>query len=1555
MTGTQSIVINLGSGDLDRGFKSVTAQIWTQGNPYPEQFTGSLRAAPHLIELYRNWQAIYQALCSRLVMLSPTIEEDDELEIDDAGITQVSQISFDEVCQTLQESFNTWLNGEEFLKIDRQLRSHCNRADSIRVIIETDDDLVKRLPWHRWDFVKDYPASEVALSRPEYKRQNAFPTKIFRQNIRILAILGNSQDIDVEGERKFLDTLKDAQTEFLVLPSRLEFDRQLWEPQGWDILFFAGHSQSEGETGRIYINENDKNNSLTVEQLEEALTEAIANGLKIAIFNSCDGLGLANALSKLNIPVVIVMREPVPNRVAQEFFNYFLEAFAIERRSLPLAVRQARRKLQALEDEYPSASWLPILCQNPAAKPPTWLKLGGLSPCPYRGLFAFQEEDAHLFFGREKFVEDLVAAVTRKPLVAVVGSSGSGKSSVVFAGLVPKLRQETQVRWQIISFRPGNNPFEALATAFDEVQADEDAVGEIAEPTSAVSRRSTLHSSEKSLQSLEKKLRNDDKALCQIIESFLASSLSQIIESALSFSSPALPCRLVLIVDQFEELYTLSPECDRQPFLDLLLNAVKLTSAFTLVLTLRADFYGTVLAYRPLSDALQGAIQNLGPMSQEELRSAIEKPAASYEVELEPGLTDKLIDAVWEQSGRLPLLEFALTQLWSKQQNSWLTHQTYTEIGGVESALANHAETVYARLSKADKQRMQQVFVQLVQLGEGAEATRRLATPDEVKPENWDLVTRLADARLVVTNCHETTGGETVEIVHEALIRSWGRLGDWLLADGEFRHWQEQLRAATRQWENSGNDKDALLRGKSLADAQYWQSQRLKELSSEDKWFIELSLDLRDKESKVQKRGRKLTVSALISGLVVALLLAGIAFWQWHNSAIGEIAAIAQSSKLLSASHQEFNALLEGLKAGRKLQNIAWTENNSQLYSNVTTSLQEAIYGVRERNRLIGHTDRVYRVSFSPDDRTLASASGDRTIKLWDRDGALLKTISAHEGEVYAVTYSPDGQVMASASGDRTIKLWNRDGTLLKTLTGHTGEVYDVAFSPTPPTPLTKSQRGLGVSPSGATGVGTRGVGILVSASADKTIKLWNRDGTLLKTVEGFNQAVRSVNFSPDGQTIVASSEDGIIQYLSKDGKLIHRLFDGNIVYRAMFSPDGHTFISVGGDTTVKFWNLDGSMLQTFYGHTDGVLDVATSNDGKAIASASADGTIKLWDRDGLLLRTLYGHDKEVYGAVFSPIPPTPLTKGGEGGILASVSGDGTVKLWKRNGTLIKTLKGHTDVIHGLSFSPDGQTFVSASWDKTIKLWSRDGTLQATLQGHNGKVYAASFSPDGQLIASASGDGTVKLWQRDGTLIKTLTGHTDVVHSATFSPDGQLIASASHDRTIKLWSRDGKLLNTLIGHTNWVHDVNFSPDGQTIASASHDRTVKLWNREGKLLRNLTGHTDKVLGASFSPDGKTVASASRDKTIKLWRLDGTPLTTLRGHGNWVHSVNFSYDDRTLASASYDHTAILWNLKNIDNLDELLVRGCDWMQDYLKNNPNGKKESDLCNGIRHENET
>ena len=1444
------------------------------------QFSGGLPAAPELEALYRRWQQMYETLYFSLGWRRlGELELEPEFEIDEADVTHVSQEEFEHLCQELQQGLNTWLNAELFHNIERQLRTRLVPTDEIRFIITAESEQVLRLPWCLWHFFADYPKAEIALSPQEYSySRQAFPVESGKK-VRILAVLGDRRSIDVDRDRQLLEQLSNTELKFLVEPSRLELTQQLWE-SNWDIFFFAGHSSSRGK-GRMQLNRAD---TLTIDQLRYGLRQAIEQGLKLAIFNSCDGLGLARDLADLHIPGVIVMREPVSDRVAQEFLKYFLLAFS-RGQSLYRAVREARERLQALEDKFPCASWLPVISQNPAVEPPTWLQLGGVLPCPYRGLFSFQEEDAHLFFGREQFIKELVAAVNTKPLVAVVGPSGSGKSSVVFAGLVPQLRRKEQglLPPEIVTFRPGNNPFEALAAAL----ADSCYVvnQELVNPTMAGRMADAL--------------RQDDKTLCRIVNRLKKVSA----------------VRLILVIDQFEELYTLCPQSERQPFLDTLLEAMRLAPVFTLVLTLRADFYGAALSYRPLSDALQGATYNLAAMSRSELQLAIAEPATRMHVRLEPELIERLIDAVWGQPGRLPLLEFALTQLWSKQRQGWLTHQAYLAIGGVEAALANHAEAVYAQFSETDKQLVQQVFVQLVDLGKGTEATRRLATRDEVKEENWNLVVRLASSRLVVTNHNDATGSETVEIVHEALIRNWGRLGQWLRSDGEFRGWQEQLRIARRQWESSGSDEGALLRGKPLVDAEYWLQHRLSQLSERDRDFIKLSLALRKRELEKQKRKRQLTISVLICGLIGALILTVVALWQWQSSIVSESEAISRAATLLSASDREFEALPESISAGRKLQQAVFPFHTAPLVRRqVVTALIEAVYGVREQNRLQGHEGAVYSVSFSPDGQTLASASADRTVKLWHKDGSAFATLRGHQAEVLSVSFSPDGQTLASASADRTVKLWHKDGSAFATLRGHQAEVLNVSFSPDGET--------------------------LASASADKTVKLWSRDGILLKTLVGSNSPFLSVSFSSDGKMLATTSANGLIQIWSKDGEPIKRLFEEGVVYRAIFSPDGRSIASAGGDTTVKLWNLDGTIIQTYQGHTDGVFGLAFSPDNQTLASASADGTIALWKRNGIFSHTLLGHGGAAESVVFSP----------DGQTLASANANGTLDLWSPDGTLLKTLHGHTDLVHGLSFSPDGQTLASASWDKTIKLWRKDGTLVKTLEGHSGRVYAAIFSPDGQLIASASGDGIIKLWRKDGTLLKTLRGHTDVVHSLSFSPDGQLLASASHDRTVKLWSiPNGTLLKTLKGHTNWVHAVSFSPNGRLLASASHDRNVKLWSRDGKLLKTLTGHTDKVLGISFRPNGQLLASSSRDKTVKLWQLNGTEVATLRGHGDWVHGITFSPDGQTLASASNDTTLILWQLEDLEKLDTLLVRGCDWMQDYLKNNPNVKNQQVLCNGI------
>ncbi|MEG4404124.1 nSTAND1 domain-containing NTPase [Microcoleus sp. MON2_D5] len=1249
-----------------------------------------------------------------------------------------------------------------------------------------------------------------------------------------------------------------------------------------NIVHFCGHGA--GEDGIVLEDDTGKMELVQTNALADMFKPFAKKGVDCVVLNACYSEVQAEAISQY-VNDVVGMKRAVGDRAAVAFAVAFYDAIAAGW-EVEEACELGRSQMMSFgENEIPVLHKKKL--PNSAIDDIAINFEEVIPPNPYQGLAAFGEEDADFFFGQEKFVNNLAEVTHKQPLVAVVGPSGSGKSSVVFAGLIPKLRKEGN--WLIEIFRPGKEPFLPLASAL--VRQLEPEAGETQQLREAVGLAGDLQQGRITLQ----------QAVSRILERNSGK-------------------RLLLVADQFEELYTLCQVKEEQErFVNELLRAIAQEN-ITLVLTLRADFYGYVLSYRPLRDALQEYTpQLLSSMKREELQAAIESPAQNLKVQLEPRLTQRILDDVGQEPGNLPLLEFALTRLWEKQINRELTHQAYEEIGGVKKAIANHAEQVYQKLSETQKKQAQRIFVQLVRPGEGTEDTRRVATRAEVGEDNWNLVSYLAGypARLVVTGRLEPE--DTVEVVHEALIREWGTLREWMNTNREFRTWQERLKVALREWKNNNYDAGALLWGALLSVAEEWLRKRADEMTQEEQAFIQVSVKERDRERQERERGRRLTIIGLSGFSAITLGLAGLASFGLWRAAINEINFLAQYSDVLTGS----KAVKTILKAVVQMQRTPWVDADT--HSQVELSLLNTVSNVAAPNTLGGHANSVNAVSFSPNGKLLATGSFDNTVKLWDTStGKEIKTLTGHTNSVNAVSFSPNGKLLATGSRDNTVKLWDTTtGKQIKTLTGHTDRVWAVSFSPNGK--------------------------LLATGSFDKTVKLWDTTtGKQIKTLPGHKNPLLAVSFSPNGKLLATGSSDKTVKLWDTTTSKPIKTFAGHTgwVTAASFSPNGKLLATGSGDNTVKLWDTTtGKPIKTLTGHTDWVLAVSFSPNGKLLATGSSDKTVKLWDTTtGKQIKTLTEY-KSVLAVSFSP----------NGKLLATGSGDhtvplsdyNTVKLWDTTtGKEIKTLTGHTNWVLAVSFSPNGKLLATGSADKTVKLWdTTTGKPIKTLTGHTDWVNAVSFSPNGKLLATGSSDKTVKLWDTTtDKQIKTLTGHTNLVRAVSFSPDGKLLATGSDDNTVKLWdTTTGKPIKTLTGHTDLVNAVSFSPNGKLLATGSSDNTVKLWDTTtGKEIKTLTGHPNPVSAVSFSPNGKLLATGSADNTVKLWdTTTGKEIKTLTGYPTWVNAVSFSPNGKLLATGSADNTVKLWRL----DFDYLLKEGCNFIDNYLIPNPNDEEALEI----------
>jgi WD40 repeat protein/transcriptional regulator with XRE-family HTH domain len=1176
---------------------------------------------------------------------------------------------------------------------------------------------------------------------------------------------------------------------------------------------------------------------------------------------------------------------------------------------------------------------------------------------PYKGLHAFAEADAADFFGRDTLIQALLGHMSETDdlsrFLAVVGPSGSGKSSVVKAGLIPALRRgglPGSEQWFIVEMMPGPHPLEELEAALLRIAVNPP-------------------------ESLLGQLREDERGLLRAVARVLP-------------ADPAV--ELVLVIDQFEELFTLVADEDvRRHFLDSLLTAIlDSRNRLRVILTLRADFTDRPLQYVDFGELLRQRTEFILPLSPDELDEAITQPAARLGLSLEPGLAAQISREVGQEPGTLPLLQYALTELFERSvganghsvgaigQSPLLTKQAYQSSGGVSGALARRADELYNGLDAAGQEAARQLFLRLITLGEGTEDTRRRVLRAEVEalaakqtpaltlpltrgegssspsPSEGEgrgggpaaineVIETFGRHRLLTFDRDPITRGPTVEVAHEALLREWGRLREWLDASRNDIRLQRLLAAAAVEWQAANHDPGFLLRQARLDQFASWAETTTLALTPEERAFLEGSLAARqarrtEEEARQQREletAQKLAQTEkqaarrlrwLAAGLALFLLAAtGLAVFAFNRQAEAVSNLALSESQRLAA---EAVAILQGNGDAELAALLSLRALNTAYTTQADMALQQASKRDYGRRLLVGHTHDVIALTFSPDGRLALSGSADQTARLWDlrETGRLLHTLTGHTNFVLAVAFSPDGRLALTGSDDHTARLWDvATGQELQTLTGHADSVTEVAFSLDGRYALTAGWEGtvrfwdlrqsgreariieeaeglreMALSPDGQY--------LLTGNFLANEVRLWDlrATGQEVRRLTGTTGGVNEVAFSPDGRYALAADDNGGVHVWDlQQASVESRLLAGHTewINDLKVSPDGRYALSAGHDNTTRLWELQtGAEVRRFVSARP-ISSVAFSPDGLTALMGNDNGAIRLWDvQPPPDPRTFSGHTNVVAAAKFSP----------DGHILLTGGLDATVRLWDvATGRELHVLRSHTDWVPGVAFSPDGRYAVTGGDDKTARLWDVATGREVRVFMHPAPVYGVAFSPDGRYILTGCDDKTARLWDVEtGQEVHAFIDNTGFVPAVAFSPDGRYILTANPGEGMtRLWdAQTGQEVRQFPGYTDFVNGLSFSPDGKYILTADVETSAQLWEVEtGRALNRFSGDN-----GVFSLDGKYILTGGL-KTAYLWdRATGRQLRAFSVPVN-LWGVAFSPDSQFILIHGSDKVARLWD--------------------------------------------
>lgn len=1160
---------------------------------------------------------------------------------------------------------------------------------------------------------------------------------------------------------------------------------------------------------------------------------------------------------------------------------------------------------------------------------------------PYKGLHSFETIDYRDFFGRDKLTEKLIKRLGEtgemSRFLAVVGPSGSGKSSVVKAGLIPALWRgdlPKSEKWFVVEMMPGARPLDELEVALTRV---------------ATIPAANLHDH----------LQRDQYGLLRAASLILPNDGSE----------------LVLVIDQFEEVFTLiEDEKTRAHFLNLLYAAVmEQRSRLRVVITLRADFYDRPLHYPDFGELIRNRMETVLPLSAKGIEQAIVGPSERVGVRFEDGLVATMVEEMHYQVGALPLLQYALTELFERRQGRLLTHTAYQEMGGAVGALAKRADNLYCEFKPDGQEAIRQMFLRLVTPGEGSEITRRRVPRSELMAlvADNELIDEIIDTfvayRLFSLDNDPITHSPTVEVAHEAILREWERLRLWLEESRNEIILQRQLNRAAQEWNGSARDTSFLLRGARLGQFEIWVASTGLALTQQEREFVQASIANRITEQATEKERQAREVRLenrsrnFLRSLVLVLLLATIgafilsAFAINQSNTANRNAAVSQSLALASAAQA---ALIEG----NTDQALALSVVSNQIDAPPAFAqrlLYQSAFAPGTIRRIPSTTQWCWMIDVSADEQTVLSGDGNGGIILSDlATGQPIHRFEGGHTEEASAIFMPDGQRILSAGYDDRMVLWDiTSGQIIRSYENPHGDI-----------------NGLDVSPDGRMAATGTGGGIPI---------IWDiESGEMLHQLVGHDTSlqVQGVAFSRDGRTLLSGSEDTtMILWDVETGELLHR-FEGhtNGVFSVRFSPDGHSVLSTSLDNTMILWDITtGQIIHHFIGHTNWVFDARFTPDGTRILSASRDGTLILWDvATGNILHTYGGeagmalsvkllangmqaissHNtgylrvwqldsqnvvrqfRETAQSVDNEALDDTLNSDGDlvalsrDGRWAAAPGSGVdaaaVLLWDvETGELVRRFTGHEGNVTSIMFSPDQSQLISASWDNTLILWNvARGEQIHRFIGHTGAVFDVAFSPDGNLLISGSEDRTMILWDvATATVLRRFEGFTDSVNTVAFSPDERSIVAGMGtiryvagnyaDSDLHLFDvASGAETRRFEGHTAPVTVIAFSSDGSTILSGSTDASVRLWDvASGQEIRRFNGQTTAIWSIGYSLDGKYIAAGSQDGTVMVWdSRTGDILRQFSGNAAMVYGTEINLSEDYLLSADASGTLNMWRL-------------------------------------------